>query len=339
MKTMDTVQLGTSGTEVSRAALGTMLMGTVMPRDESFRALDHFMERGGTMLDTANCYAWWVGKGENVGDESEALLGDWMAERKNRERVFLATKCGARLREAGMARDADGTPRWDEAEHCFEGASRKAILAAVEGSLKRLKTDYIDLFYIHVDDRRADLEETLGTLNELVLSGVIRHIGYSNVRAWRLERMRGICEKHGWASPAAIQQEFSYLRPATGEGFGVDVHVDDSFLDYSAENPWFSLVAYSPLLKGIYSSEAKRLAFYNWPKFDTKDSAERLARLDAVSRRTGLDGNTLVLAWMLALKPAVIPIIGGSRFSHFEENLRALDVRLDEGDVKFLGGE
>jgi aryl-alcohol dehydrogenase-like predicted oxidoreductase len=338
MEMIDHTMLGRTGTQVSRVCLGAMTMGTLMDRDESFRTLDFFAEQGGNFIDTANCYSWWVGKGENVGDESEAMLGEWMHARKNRERIFLATKCGARLREPRAIRDADGNPRWAEVPSNYEGASRRVILGAVQDSLRRLRTDYIDLYYVHVDDRETPLEETLGTLNELVASGVVRHLGYSNVRTWRLERIRALCERNGWAQPVAIQQEYSFLRPAAGANLGVAVHADGEFFDYLAENPSMTLLAYSPLLKGIYASREKRLAYYNWSLYDTPDSAARLERLEVVGKRLGLDGNTLVLAWMLHRKPAIIPIVGGSRFSHFRENVAALDVRLDGETMEYLEG-
>lgn len=338
MKQIERIPLGNTDVSVSRVCLGAMLMGTVMDKDESFRTLDRFVERGGNFIDTANCYAWWIGTGEYVGDESENILGEWMSARNNRDKIFLATKCGARLRDPHSIRGADGVPRWSEVPENYEGASRNAIISAVNDSLRRLRTDYIDLYYVHVDDRAASLEETLGTLNELVASGVIRQVGYSNVRSWRLERIRAICERNGWAQPVAIQQEYSYLRPAAGSDLGVGVHADDEFFDFLSENPSMTLVAYSPLLKGIYVSKEKRLAYYNWPLYDTPDSAARLERLETVAKRLGVDGNTLVLAWMLAKAPAIIPILGGSKYAQFEANLAALDVRLDRETIAYLDG-
>ena len=336
---IDYTTLGNSEIGVSKVCLGTMLMGTIMDRTESFRALDLFATEHGNFIDTANCYAWWVGKGEFNGDESEALLGDWMHERKNRERIFLATKCSARIPDSKAIRDANGIPRWDEVPSNYEGASRKVILQAVHESLRRLRTDYIDLYYVHVDDRETSLEETLGALNELVSSGLIRHIGYSNVRTWRIERIRSICEKNGWVPPVAIQQEYSFLRPAAGSDLGIAVHADDEFFDYLSEYNDMSLVAYSPLLKGIYASKEKRLAYYNWRLYDTADSSARLARLDKASQMLGVDGNALVLAWMLHRNPAVIPIIGGSKYDQFKENLAACAVRLDPEVMDFLDGK
>ena len=334
---MDRKVLGGSGVEVSRACLGAMLMGTRMGADESFNALDLFMERGGNFIDTANCYAWWIGKGEYVGDERENVLGAWMAERENRDDVFLATKCSARIPDSKGIRDAAGNPRWDEVPAAYEGASRQAILKALEGSLKRLRTDHVDLYYVHVDDRGTPLEETLGTLSDIVESGKVRYIGYSNVRTWRLERIRSICERNGWASPVAVQQEWSYLRPAPGAD--IAGHADYELFDWLSANPGVGLVAYSPLLKGIYSSEEKRLAYYNWKLYDTEDSAERLARLAKLSEATGLDGNSLVLAWMRGRSPSAFPILGASSLEQYKQNLDACELKLDREAIDYLEGK
>jgi aryl-alcohol dehydrogenase-like predicted oxidoreductase len=333
---MEKRALGNTGVELSRACLGAMLMGTRMGPEESYRTLDLYAERGGNFIDTANCYAWWVGKGEYVGDESENAIGAWMAERRNRNSVFLATKCGGRIPDSRGIRDASGTPRWAEVPAAYEGASRLTVARALEGSLKRLGTDHVDLYYVHVDDRRAPLEETLETLNALVASGKVRYIGYSNVRTWRLERIRALCERNGWASPVAVQQEFSYLRPAPG----VDMvgHANDELFDWLDANPGVDLVAYSPLLKGIFASEEKRRAYYNWPLYDTEDTAARLARLSALSKKTGIDGNSLVLAWMLASEPSVFPVLGGSAFEHYRENLDACEIKLDGETIAYLEG-
>ncbi len=334
---MDRKLLGGSGSAVSRASLGAMLMGTRMGVEESFRTLDLFMERGGSFIDTANCYAWWIGSGEFVGDESEALLGKWMAERGNRNEVFLASKCGARIPDSRGIRDAAGNPRWAEVPAAYEGASRAVILNALEGSLKRLGTDRIDLYYVHVDDRSTPLEETLETLDGIVKSGKVRHIGYSNVRTWRLERIFSLCERYGWAKPVAVQQEWSYLRPAPG----VDLagHANDELFDWLASKPGAELVAYSPLLKGIYSSEEKRRAYYNWALYDSKDSADRLQRLAELSASTGFRGNALVLAWMLGRSPSAIPVLGGSSFEQYEENLDACEIKLDAAAIDYLDGK
>src|SRR5512139_151809 len=105
---MKKVALGKTGVSVSEISLGCMLLGSAVDRTTSYEMLDRFVAAGGDFLDTANCYAWWVGKGEFVGDESERLVGRWLKERKNRDGVFLATKVGARLQEVKRIRDGQG---------------------------------------------------------------------------------------------------------------------------------------------------------------------------------------------------------------------------------------
>ena len=144
-----------------------MFFGTRVDEATSRRLLDRYVEAGGNFLDTANIYAFWVEGGQ--GGESEALLGRWMRQCGTRDRVFVATKVGA----------APG-----------EDLSHAAINAAVDGSLRRLGTDHVDLYYAHVDHRSVPLEETLGAFGELVSAGKVRYIGCSNYAAWRLERAR-----------------------------------------------------------------------------------------------------------------------------------------------------
>src|SRR5690349_3239984 len=160
---MRSVELGGSGVEVSQLALGCMIMGTRTPEEESFRILDRYLELGGGFLDTANCYAWWEQPGSQ-GGESEELLGRWFARGGVRDRVFLATKGSALVREPVFR--ANGEPDW--AAIRFDGAGADTLRRSLDDSLRRLGTDHVDLYYVHVDDRSTPLEETLGALAELV---------------------------------------------------------------------------------------------------------------------------------------------------------------------------
>jgi aryl-alcohol dehydrogenase-like predicted oxidoreductase len=332
---MERIDFGKTGERVSPVSLGCMLMGTTIGKEESFAILDDFLARGGNFLDTANCYAWWVGHGEFVGDESETVLGEWMKSRRSRERVFLATKAGARLRDPAAIRDSEGLVYWDRVDEAREFLSAPNMRAAVEGSLRRLQTDRIDLYYAHIDDRRTPLEETLGVFADLVREGKVRYIAASNLRTWRLERARRISAANGWPLYVAIQQQYSYLRPKPGADFGVAVNVDGELLDYLAANGDLMLLAYSPLLKGIYDDRAKREAYYNWEKFRGDDADARLAALAKLSGELGVTNSNLVLAWLLH-QPRVIPILGFSRIEQYRENMKALDVRLGFAQLERL---
>ncbi len=325
---MKHLALTPDGPAVSQLCLGCMNMGTTLDRATSFAMLDRFVEAGGNFLDTANCYAWWNGTGQFVGDESENVLGEWVRERRNRGEVVLASKVGARLPHPERIRDAQGNIRWESVREAYEYLAPETIRTSVEGSLRRLRTDHLDLCYAHIDDPRTPLEETLGALDALVREGKVLRIACSNHRAWRLALARRISHDRGWAPYIAIQQEFSYLRPRRGTDFGVDVHVDDELLDYLRRDGGVGLLAYSPLLKGIYDDAAKRARYYNWSHFNTAENHARLEVLTRMAGALGVSNSQLVLAWLLHHTPTVIPLIAASSLAQFEHNLGALQIRL-----------
>jgi aryl-alcohol dehydrogenase-like predicted oxidoreductase len=228
-----------------------------------------------------------------------------------------------------------GRPDWDLAEKYFEGAGADVVRQAVEASLRRLGTDHVDMCYIHVDDRRTPLEETLEALDGLVRSGKVRYIGWSNVRTWRLERIRQLAAQHGWAAPVAVQQQHSYLRPAQGaDRPGI---AGPELLDYLAEHDDLSLVAYSPILQGIYDDPDRRAGHWVWPSYAGPDSAARLAAVGKVADELGATGNQVALAWLLHQQsPKVIPIAGTRTWQQFEAFLPALDIELNDEQLALL---
>jgi aryl-alcohol dehydrogenase-like predicted oxidoreductase len=333
---MRRIGLAHTGEEVSQLCLGCMWMGTRTDTATSFAMLDRFVAEGGDFLDTANCYAWWVGKGEFLGDESETTIGDWMKRRGNRDRIFLATKVGARLRDPHGIRDEQGVPDWDRLPDAYEHLTATEIRIAIDASLRRLQADHVDLYYTHIDDRSTPLEETLGALNELVDAGKVRFVGCSNARTWRLERARRISAERGWSAYVAWQQQYSYLRPKTGADFGVGVNVDSEQLDYLRANRDIALVAYSPLLGGSYDDEAKRDSHEKWPLFDSEDARARLRVLTSVAASLAVTRNQLVLAWLLHHDPPVIPILRARTGEQLEENLGALEITLTPDQIGTL---
>lgn len=322
---MRTVQLGRTGEQISQLALGCMIMGTVTPEDESFTILDRFADAGGTFLDTADCYAWWERRG-SLGGQSEELIGRWLARTGRRDEMFLATKGSAVVRDLDAVW-ASGRPDWDVAYRSFVGAGAKTLRDAIDGSLRRLGTDHVDLYYVHVDDRATPLEETLEALAGIVRAGKARYIGWSNVRTWRLERIRRLCAANGWPAPVAVQQQHSYLRRRAGLRHASIV--DDEQLDYLAEHDDLTLVAYSPILKGIYDDPAKREGHPVMEHYRGPDADARLAVLAEVAEEAGVTPNTLVLAWLMhQTSPAVVPLIGPRTLQQYEAALPALDVKL-----------
>ncbi len=331
---MKTLELGRTGEQVSQLALGCMLMGTDTDEASSVEMLNRYVEAGGNFLDTANCYAWWARKGSH-GGESEELLGRWFAGNGRRDEVFLATKGSAVVRGPEELWNDGDAPDWAEAFTRFEGAGGDTLRRAIDASLRRLGTDHVDLYYVHVDDRSTPLEETLEALTGIVAAGKARYIGWSNVRTWRLERIRQLAARHGWVAPVAVQQQHSYLRRRAG--LSNTSIVDDEQLDYLREHDDLTLVAYSPILKGIYDDPAKRAAHTAMQSYAGPDAEARLAVLTDVAAEVGATANQLVLAWLMQQRsPRLAALIGPRTLPQYEAALPALDVKLTDDQLARL---
>jgi aryl-alcohol dehydrogenase-like predicted oxidoreductase len=308
---MKTVLLGNSDVEVNVFCLGTMYFGSRTDKKTSYRLLDQYVDAGGSFLDTANIYAWWVSGFK--GTESETLLGQWMRERKNRSQMFIATKVGFGYQDVERSLRA------------------QQIETECEGSLKRLGVDTIDLYYAHVDDRNTPMEETLEAFNRLVQAGKVRLIGASNFLAWRLEEARWVSQTHGWAEYCCIQQRYTYVRPKPGASFEPQIAANDDLLDYCRARG-ITMLAYSPLLSGAYT-RAER-------PFDEQylgpDTDARLAALKEVANEVGATLNQVVLAWMVQSEPPVIPLVAASTVEQMKENLDALKIELGTEQMTYL---
>lgn len=304
-----------------------MLMGTSTDEPTSFAMLDRYLDAGGSFVDTADCYAWWPAPGY-TGGESETVLGRWFASRGNRDRVFLSTKGSAWVADPEAARGAVGGPT-------YAGAGAETLRTALDGSLRRLGIDHVDLYYVHVDDLATPLEETLEALQGFVDTGKIRYVGWSNVRTWRLERILGLCDRHGWPAPVALQQQHTYLRPVPGASFASIV--DDEQLDHLRANPQVSLVAYSPILKGIYDDPVKRDGHPSMANYLGPDADVRLATLTGMAAELGVTPNQLVLAWLLHQSdPTPVTLIGPRTPEQLDAALPALDIKLTEEQLARL---
>jgi aryl-alcohol dehydrogenase-like predicted oxidoreductase len=305
---MNELPLGDSGATVSALCLGTMFFGTTVDEKTAYAVLDRYYDAGGRFFDTANNYAVWIDEGE--GGESEALLGRWMRERGNRDDIFLATKVGG----------------WHD-----EGLGAAAIARGIEGSLERLGTDRVDLYYAHVEDRSVPQEETVGAFGELVTAGKALHVGCSNAPAWRIERARGIARAGGGAPYRCVQQRHSYLLPRPGTDLGRQLASSPELLDYCADQG-VGLLAYSVLLGGAYTRGDRPLP----EGYAGADADARLAVLREVAEETGATPNQVVLAWLLRGTPPVIPLIGASSEEQLAENLGALEVELSAEQLERL---
>lgn len=325
---MRTIELGRTGEHISAIALGAMPLGTLADEDASFALLDRYADDGGSFLDTADNYAAWWEQG-TTGGQSEALLGRWFAARRNRDDVFLATKAGAGWTDPhGVWPAGQDEPTWGKVPEQWAGTSARALREALEGSLRRLGTDRVDLFYVHIDDRSVALPETLEALAGFAAAGKIRHYGCSNIAAWRLAQVRTLCEENGWPAPVALQQEHTYLQPRPGLS-SVSV-ANEEHLDLLREHDDVTLVAYSPILKGIYDLPPdERTAQWNFASYAGDHSVRRLAVLDEVAAAHGVAPSVVVVAWLLAQEaPRRVPLVGTSRVARYEALATALDLEL-----------
>lgn len=292
-----------------------MLFGTVQDERRSFEILDRFVDAGGVWIDTANCYAFWADP-SGFGGQSEALLGRWLATRPGvRDRVRISTKVGCEPIEAG---------RFPETA---EGLSAGAVKTAIEGSLRRLGTDHVELYWAHKPDPVTPLEETVAAFDELVSAGVVGRLGCSNYPVWQVERARQIARADGRTGFTAVQQHHTYLRPLPGTQPTV-VHrfgaVTDEVLHYLEHHPDMALWAYTPLLSGGYTRTDKPLP----PEYDHPGTERRLAVLDEIAAETGTNRNRVVLAWLAGGNPAAMPIVGVSTVGQLDEAVAGVSLDL-----------
>jgi aryl-alcohol dehydrogenase-like predicted oxidoreductase len=307
-----------TNTDHLRFALGTIPFGTAVGRRETFDLLDRFVDAGGTMIDTSNNYPFWYPGCS--GDESERVIGDWLVARRSRERVVLGTKVGARPRTPG-----------DTTLDDVEGLSPKVIRAAIRGSLTRLLTDRIDIYWAHIDDRTVPLAETVGAFDELVRSGLAGTVGASNLVTWRMADARATALAAGQTPYTAMQLRHTYIRPRPGArgSSRVQEYVTDETLDYLSEHPDVTLWAYSTLLSGAYTRDDRPIEEH----YHHTGTDARLAVLAKVAAELGVSPNQVVLAWLMA--DGIIPIVGVSTPAQLDDAIAASRLQLD-GDVRRL---
>ncbi|WP_026411031.1 aldo/keto reductase [Actinomadura oligospora] len=288
-------------------ALGAMRFGSETDERTSFEILDRFVDAGGTLIDTANCYAFWTNP-EREGGHSERVIGAWLARRPGvRDRVLISTKLGSQ---------PVGDGEWPGNR---EGLSAPAVKSAVEGSLRRLGIDHVDLLWTHMDDRSVPLDETVQALAELAESTTVGRLGASNLALWRVERSRRIAEANGWTGYTALQLRHSYLRPRPGAPVPDHNHrlgwVTDETLDYVGAERDLAVWAYTPLLSGAYTRDDRPLS----EAYDHPGTTRRLAALAKAADDLGVTRNEVVLAWLTGGAPPVTPIVGVSSVAQLDE--------------------
>ena len=296
-------------------ALGTMYFGWKDSQESSLERLDQYTEAGGNFVDTANVYTRREAEGLDLYGKdfdkfrdgaSERLIGDWMREKKNRSDIILATKVGFAYPGITI------------------GTSRKQIIEECEKSLKRLKTDYIDIYYLHMDDKSTPIEESLGALTELVKSGKVRAVGASNFTAERLREADSVARREGFVRFSCVQNKGTHLTPRADADYGRQAPLDRDVLSLAKELQ-ITPIAYSPLAKGYYANRSKGLA----DCYVSPENEEKIKRLDSLSRQMGVSQVQLVYAYLLASSPSILPIVASSTAEQFREALGALDISLE----------
>jgi aryl-alcohol dehydrogenase-like predicted oxidoreductase len=305
--------------EVSVLALGTHLFGTLTDQTTSIAILDRYVQAGGTFIDTADNYAFWVHGTQ--GGESEELLGRWRRSRGTGDEIVIATKLGARPL-------APGTSFTDNPE----GLSARVIRESAQRSRDRLGVSRLDLLYAHIDDPAVALAETVEAFAALVAEGTVSLLGVSNHWAWQVERARALAAAAGLPGYEVLQYQHSYLRPRTDlpgsrSPDGTPGTVGGDLLSYVRAEPQLTLVAYASLMRGGYvrpdKLQAPEFAEYSHP-----GTPARLAALRDVAKDTGATANQVVLSWLIGADVPVIPVVGASSVSQLDENLAAVELEL-----------
>ncbi len=306
------VTLGHSGLRVSPLCLGCMTFGEDLgwgtSVQESNDIIDYFLEAGGNFLDTANAYTF---------GHSEKIIGDHIGRHSNRrDRTVIATKFFANL----YGGDPNGG-----------GANRKSIISACENSLRRLQTDYIDLYWLHCWDKYTPIEETLRTLDDLVKSGKVRYIGFSDTPAWKVAEAQTIARLSGWTPLIALQIEYSLLeRTVEGE------------LIPMAKEMGLGITPWSPLKSGVLSGKYRRDNGHKadrgpWVENNLTDKAYGIIDLLVkIAEEINSTPARVALAWVQAQPGVTSTIIGARRLDQLKDNVAALDIQLSPAHIQAL---
>ncbi|TSB17654.1 aldo/keto reductase [Streptomyces benahoarensis] len=308
---MTTTRRPLGSLSVSPLCLGGNVFGWTADEAESFAVLDAYVAGGGNFIDTADVYSAWVPG--NKGGESETVIGDWLAARGNRDDVVIATKVGAHPDLKGLSADT--------------------IKKAVEGSLRRLRTDHIDLYYTHYDDESLEVGEFLTVLDDLVRAGKVREIAASNISARRLEEALTFSEREGLARYVAVQPQYNLVSRDTYEGELADVVARHGL----GAVPYYALA--SGFLTGKYrpgtdvdSARSGKAAAY----LATERGVRVLAALDAVAAAHGAEVATVALAWLAARPTVTAPIASARTTAQLPALLAVQDLRLSAEELTSL---
>jgi 1-deoxyxylulose-5-phosphate synthase len=310
--TMPFARLGRTGLNVSRLALGTMTFGLQTDEAVAQKILAKAAAGGVNFLDTADVYP--LGGGLDMVGRTEEILGRWL--KGQRHSFVLATKAVGKM----------GPHPWNQ------GASRKHLLDAIDASLRRLQTDYVDLYQLHFDDPTAPLDETLEALDVIVKSGKARYIGVSNFLAYRVATALGRADLKGWTRLASLQPRYSLLFR----------EIERELLPL-ARDEGIGVIPYNPLAGGLLTgkhrpgtaptpgtrftlglaAERYQERYWNERTFATVETLQRVAA------QAGISLTTLSIAWTLANPAITAPLLGASRPEQLDDSLAAATYRLD----------
>lgn len=323
----------TAGVRVSPLCLGGMSFGDAwtdamgsLPRKETFALLDAFRDAGGNFVDTANNYQ---------NEQSEALIGEWMAARGNRDEMFVATKYTTSYRDWEVGKGKRSAN--------FSGNSKKAMVVSVNDSLRKLQTSYIDLFYVHYWDYTASIEEVVDALHLLVEQGKVLYLGISNTPAWIVAAANTYAKANGKTQFSVFQGRWNVLRRdlereiiPMARQFGMAIC------------PWDVLgsgkfKSRAQLEARQAAGESLRLSVDEELKFTAGMSDDQIRMSDALEKVASEHGEDvtvqqIALAYVRAKAHSVFPIVGGRRIEQLHDNIRALRIRLTDEQIGYLEG-
>ena len=309
--------LGRSDLKVSELCLGSMQFGWTADEAASFAIMDAFAAAGGNFIDTADIYTTWGPDGIAGGGRSEEIIGRWMKARGNRKHIIVATKVRGRMTEGPGG----------------EGLARDRVIRCCEDSLRRLQTDYIDLYQCHSADLAVPVEETLGALDQLVKAGKVRALGASNYPAWRLMEALWQSEKHGYARFNSYQPEYSLMERSLFE-------IEPRPL---CRNYGLGVIPYSPLAGGFLTGKYRRGASVEsvratdiGKKYGHDRGFAVIEQLDAIGRAHGKTVAQTALAWLLTNPVVTAAIIGANTPAQLGDSLGAAGYRLDAAEMASL---
>ncbi len=308
---METVSFGRTGLKVSKLCFGTMTIGSsawkpwVLDEAEAQPLLKQCLNLGITFFDMANWYS--------IG-ESERVVAPALTSMVPRDRLVLATK-------AYYPMSDDPNDR---------GLSRKHLLSSVDASLRRMGTDYIDLFVIHAFDPGTPIEETMGALHDIVKSGKVRYLGASTMFAWQFEQMNHVARQNGWTPFVNMQCQYSLLYREE----------EREMIPYCSDQG-IAVTAFSPLARGcLAGSKALRSKTDVFVSEFYGDALDReiCTKVEAIATERDASMAEVALAWVYAKEAICCPIIGASSVSQLENNVKALDLELTMDEIATLDG-